>query len=615
MDLLSATSKYDYVSFDVFNTLLIRKSKNDTELFQIISEELKKQNIDCKDFVKKRINAAEKAKADGKIEPNLDDIYSHLNTTTSQIEAIEKIELTEQENDLTPNTYLRAVITALHEAGKKIIIISDMYLSSDFISALLKKNGLYFDEIFVSSEYQQRKSRGTLYRLVLKKLHINRSKIVHIGDNKKSDYLVPRTMGIAAIHWTEAAKLNSHASAYKGMNISGQSLYAFLMNNSNAIDSFSKIGYELFGPALLGFCEWIHKYEEQSKDKIVFLSRDGLVVKYAYEIMFPGEYQYFLASRRTLTVPQLVDVKNMKDIMATVPYIKREEKVKDFLHKIGIDDSELVSKISDKYGEILSRSDLETIEGEQIYQLIEVPMKENAAIERSACIQYLSENFNESNVAVVDIGWYGTMQLNMEKALKLAGIDSTITGLYFGLLAKYGDAIKAHGFVFDYNNPTKFDAEAIYGFNGLIELMFTADHGSAKKYIIKDGKAECLLEEPAGEYSEFVKKVQEGALHFISDYIREAKDSIQGSRELFSGLYDLLTNPDIIDCELLGNLKFYDAYFERLIQFDGWMKMLTKPKMEISRFLKSNWKIGFLKEMFPAFNSLRLYKQMNKIKG
>ena len=79
-------------------------------------------------------------------------------------------------------------------------------------------------------------------------------------------------------------------------------------------------------------------------------------------------------------------------------------------------------------------------------------------------------------------------------------------------------------------------------------------------------------------------------------------------------LEDLFKNPTLNECYMLGNLKFYDAYFEKIIQFDGWKNILAHPKKSINSFLKSNWKIGYLKEMFPYFDTKILYKFLKKIK-
>ena len=44
------------------------------------------------------------------------------------------------------------------------------------------------------------------------------------------------------------------------------------------------VGYGAFGPALLGFVQWLHRTAtEQDRDHLYFLARDGHVMQRAYE--------------------------------------------------------------------------------------------------------------------------------------------------------------------------------------------------------------------------------------------------------------------------------------------------------------------------------------------
>ena len=77
-----------------------------------------------------------------------------------------------------------------------------MYLSTENIMSILIQCGYKnINNIFISSEYRARKSTGKLYKIVQNELGVKNKDIIHIGDNKKSDFLMAIKSGIRAIHY------------------------------------------------------------------------------------------------------------------------------------------------------------------------------------------------------------------------------------------------------------------------------------------------------------------------------------------------------------------------------------------------------------------------------
>lgn len=602
-----------YISFDIFDTLLYRKC-NENEIFEKMEEKLNKS---FDHFKEKRIKAQIEAQSEKKVESTIEDIYDMFITNKDEIkELIDKEVETEIEN-LEPNLLLIQKINDLSADGKKIVIISDMYLLKDNIANILKHFNINYDYLYVSSDIQLRKSNGKLFDYVLKDLKIKNTEIIHTGDNLKSDYLMPKIKGIEAYRWKKITTTENHVDVLKKSKSDNSNVLIKIIEQYIPLDYFDEIGYKLFGPLLYGYSKWINELCKKIKlDYLCFLSRDGQIMEKAYKIIYPEEknYNYFLASRRALTVPRLVDAKNMNDIIRYVPYIKREESVENFLSKIGIYDKQLINKIKNKYGDTLSRNTLLSDDiGKDIFNMIKDEMYQNAIKERENALGYINENMPEGKVGIIDIGWYGTMQRTLDNLLENESKSREFYGIYLGLLKKENEKNlkNANGYIFNYEDGIE-NSKLLYGYNGLIELMFTADHGSAKRYIKEDNKYKCELEEEKGEYTEFVKKVQNGALKFILDAKRENLDLT--SKEAFQPINDLLTNPSLEECYILGDLNFYDAYFEKIIQFHGWKEFIKKPKSEIKKFLKSNWKIGYIKEMFKVSKPSKIYNILNKIK-
>ncbi len=612
--LINNKIKEKYISFDVFGTLLYRDISEDN-IFKEVEKKIQLNDINFENFYQKRIKSQKEMQSSSRIEATIDEIYEKMNFQTIDIKDIVlNLEIETEIEHLHPNLLLITQLNELKKIGKKIIIISDMYLTNKYLSKILERFSISYDYLYISSDIQLRKSSSKLFKYVLKDLNIDSKDMVHIGDNFKSDYLMPKIQRISSVKYN-INKKNKHIDCLLKLNSKNSMELNKIFNNFLAKNYYEEIGYKMFGPLLFGFCQWIHqKIKTENLDYLCFLSRDGQIVKKAYEIMYKTNEKYFLASRRTLTVPLLTNANNMKDILDMVPYIKREENVKDFLSKIGIYDERIKANIEKKYGSTLKRCDLDSYIGEKIFEIIKSSIYENSYKEKNAAIGYISENLPNGRIGLVDIGWYGTMQKSLDKICKEINREKDFYGLYFGLLKKGNTVLeKADGYIYDYKKVSHFDPSLIYGFNGLIELMFTADHGSAKRYVKEDKRFKCELEKDKGEYNDFVQNVQAAALKFIQ-YMVDSDISIElTDKEAFCILEDLLSNPTLEESCILGDLYFYDAYFEKIVQFKGWINLFLHPKDSISCFLKSNWKIGFIRQMH-FLNPYRKYKFIEKLK-
>ena len=180
---------YNYISFDIFDTLLRRKVLHPTDVFTIVGE----KNGDFS-FKEKRIKAEIEARqhATGE-EVTLDDIYKELG---KEYETYKQDELEVESNQLSANPFLFEAYRYCQSQGKQIIITSDMYLPKVFLQKILHQNGIVFDHCFVSSEYGVQKVTGRLFRKELEALHISPSQIIHVGDSVRADAIGAWRAGI-----------------------------------------------------------------------------------------------------------------------------------------------------------------------------------------------------------------------------------------------------------------------------------------------------------------------------------------------------------------------------------------------------------------------------------
>ena len=80
-----------------------------------------------------------------------------------------------------------------------LIIVSDMYLSCDTISAILTKCGYDLGgvKVYVSSEYGKTRKSGNLFREVMREQ--GSDNILHIGDHIISDYVRPKQVEMKGV--------------------------------------------------------------------------------------------------------------------------------------------------------------------------------------------------------------------------------------------------------------------------------------------------------------------------------------------------------------------------------------------------------------------------------
>lgn len=189
-------------SFDVFDTCLVRKCGAPENMFDVLSFEVftkKVEEFERQEFVARR--KAAQSSLWNRYDYSLEDIYDVFEFNHPAIrnkKELVQLELQCEEKMLLPVVQMLNLITVLRQKGKRIVFISDMYLPHAFILSALKKYGFFQegDRLFVSNQVGCLKLTGELYRLIQKEEGFSFSHWEHWGDNRKSDYEVPRKLGI-----------------------------------------------------------------------------------------------------------------------------------------------------------------------------------------------------------------------------------------------------------------------------------------------------------------------------------------------------------------------------------------------------------------------------------
>lgn len=535
---VSFLMQYDVISFDIFDTLIFRPFSEPTDLFFFLGEKL-----GILDLKRLRMQAeaearVQKYKEQKHYEVTLEDVWYRLEKELGcskeqgmQIEQALELEF------CYANPFMLQVFGQLQKYGKKIVITSDMYLSKAFLSELLQKNGYGgYGELYVSCEYEKSKAEGSLYEVV-KRAYPDTDSMIHVGDNPVSDVKNAKKHGFEVFYYPN---VNRNALLYRAYDMSAVvgGAYRGIVNNKlyNGTGQLSmeyEYGYIYGGLFVLGYCNFIHTYaREHGIDKLLFLSRDGDILRQAYAVLFPEEKtEYVYWSRAAAT--KLMARYNRYDFFRRYLYHKAdgtytlEQILKSMRLEFLLDRllQQLPHEIYLTSGNV-----------RQVKRFLEANWQEVTAVydrESKAAELYYKKVLGDSrNALAVDIGWAGSgaiaLDYLVQKVWKLpcsitgavAGtnsvhnfeVDASEIFLQNGKLAAYLYAQSFNRDLWKKHDPNTDD-------NIFFELLLASPTPQFLGFELDEVSGEVLyLFGKMDANPEGMKEIQNGILDFVRDY-------------------------------------------------------------------------------------------------
>lgn len=307
-DLVEILTQFDVISFDIFDTLLLRPFLKPTDLFWKME-----RDEGVKGFAKDRIDGERRARVkageEGRIEVTLDEIYAEIPKWT----AMKKKEYAAERKCLVANPEVVATWNVAKELGKKVIITSDMYLPASFIQKVLRENGIDgWDGFYLSSERKKCKWSGDLYDVLLSDLGCPKDKILHIGDNNYSDVGKANEKGIVAYGYQKVMDnffeecpfvksfLGTCPSLDKRLFVGAIAIGWHLYKCEHRDWTYwNRIGFLFAGTLGYAYMKFVgENAKKQGFDHIMFVARDGYILQKIFNVLYPDiKTDYFYASR------------------------------------------------------------------------------------------------------------------------------------------------------------------------------------------------------------------------------------------------------------------------------------------------------------------------------
>lgn len=428
------------VSFDIFDTALIRKCGDAENVFWILAQRLYPEHeAKREDFLTWRRHAGEKAKG-----PTLDDIYANADGLflPYSIERLKSYELEIEASQLVSNPLVREAINRYRAAGDVICFISDMYLSSKFLADLLRREEcLVGDErVFVSCEWNARKDTGELYDVVRNELKPGKWR--HYGDNLRCDVKRAKQHGIKAqlvtTGYTSQEKSQLQAAIYCHHShelrmLAGLTRYARMVAGNRPE---SILAADFLVPAYTPYVLWtLEQAESQGVKRLFFLSRDGWILRcIAQRLNTKVECTDLFVSRKALILPWLTLHFSEHALLSVEDHhtlIGR--KIADILGHLKLTALDLQKYgIQFDYERITSsEQELEFLK-ELFHSEFTISLQHRARDAYTRLLGYLTQSgmLDSISSAMVDIGWIGTSRRMLNDILRHEGAEEIPTFYY-----------------------------------------------------------------------------------------------------------------------------------------------------------------------------------------
>jgi len=192
--LIHEIEKHDHISFDIFDTLVMRNVYVNKDVFRIMAREI--DPVWGIDFFTVRTEAERVLSQE--TYPYIEEIYDYISQKCPCLLGHEQ-ELIEREIALEtelilPRHEVVEIFYLAQKMNKHVYIVSDMYMHHDTLVAILEKNGITgYEKLLVSSEYRSSKPQHLFEKYLAE---IPAGSCLHIGDSWACDILPSGKLGI-----------------------------------------------------------------------------------------------------------------------------------------------------------------------------------------------------------------------------------------------------------------------------------------------------------------------------------------------------------------------------------------------------------------------------------
>lgn len=583
------------ISFDVFDTLLFRKTNDPETVFDLVGKHFgihgfRKLRMDEQNEASRRVYAQKKYP-----HADMNEIYDVLAEHTEiavDWDEVKKFEIQMEKDALVANTEMMEIFQYAKKSGKRVVVTSDMYLLADTLREILEENGFVgFDYIYCSADEHKAKFNKELFEAVAQKEQVPYQEILHIGDKARDDGEYPASYGINTFIYNRTFDPNKVKNAPASDIDNG--LYKILYNENNGF--WYNLGVEVGGPLYMGLFLWMKEKVQNSGKKIFFLARDGYNLYHVFKDAGFENIEYLYTSRRALILAGITDLTE-EDIRELPPYT-RGQTVAEILDYLCVP-TEKIDHLREAgfysfRDVIVTDADMENFRN--LYRLNREVFLERCRYERECAVSYFRKTgFLDGDSIVFDCGWSGSSQHLLDRFKKAIGFQYSNYFYYFGIKNGEKSCRQLHGKHYD---AYAFDFYRNYSLQGCVndavvmyELFFSAPHESVYHYdlngvVFETGEGDTEKEEMLDGIRTYLKQ----GLPFAEKY------QIEYPPEVAIGhLQRLIQFPTEDEAVNIGNLNNVDG-FARQSEAEKHIAFVTEEQFNNNPNIEIYWMKGLLK--------------------
>jgi len=496
------------VSYDVFDTVVTRVFAQPRDVFVHLGARLRERGLhrlEPLEFARLRWRCEHAARRKSPwTEVLLEDIHRELASRLSWDEAAVR-EASELEQEVESRCLravpsMRAQLAVQRAAAGRLVFLSDMYLPSARLRSWLEREGVAEpgDLLLVSGEQRASKSSGGLFAAAREATGGEFSRWHHTGDHPFADVARPRELGLTATHDTRA-HLTAHERRARGTDEEFAPPWRSLLAGAMRLARLERrpesprelrlweTGTNVAGPLFFGFVRWtLAEAQRRGIKRLYFLARDGQIFWRIAQVIRQAtpvdiECRYLHASRLVFAGPaELSTPEALRWLAAPTGHF---HSLRQALWQLGLDEKWAHAARPAPLAGVDPETNLTPEQREVLADWLLAPERREilrAAMDRRCATArgYLEANGLRAGepVGLVDAGWLGSIQRNLERILGTPEAPAPLTGFYLGLMPPRNPA--PAGELVGYANtfaPLPLLREESH--KVLIELMAQSDHG------------------------------------------------------------------------------------------------------------------------------------------
>lgn len=597
-----SSSDIEIVSFDIFDTLLLRPLWNPSDVFIIMQKQFEHicpELIGCQ-FIELRQAAENKVRGEirhkyvGVEDCTLSEIYEKFSelfgVSRSVSDELKRIEIETETRLLYPRSCARDIFDFAKACGKRVIIVSDMYLEKKDIEYILAKNGYAgYEKLYLSSDIRLTKDSGNLFTYVINDMQIAPTKIYHIGDNWNADVCISRNKkmrsgflpkakdrftnhfeyktnccaniaSLVGCYFTEWDRLEGNF-AYRSMQAIVANKYfdnpfkRWVKHSDFSCDPYF-VGYYTVGMHLIAISHWLVKVaREKRTNEIVFLARDGYMPLKACEALkkyFKAEdiKLKYVACSRLAMLPWMI---NGSEELISLPVSRFSHSPMSFCKLLNgmmcsFDEDVLERQLKESN----ISADRHFVSDDEYIMFLkwfsENLFSEKIMIENRKLSQEYYKNEISSGSIVFDMGYSGKIPYALNKCL---GYSVNFAYLY------------ADNKAYQYERKGGFNILSMYDMvppncDLIREYILSEPFNSCVGFKRQEGRVVPVYSNICYEFTNLfsIKKISEGALDFVHDF-----------KKYFESCVDFEINPFILSLPFEGLLHASVALDRQILKY------------------------------------------------